>query len=125
MSYYYKIGYGHHEYSHAIELIHECKFTHKQIQKMINEGVIELFNEVIPPQTKPYSRWQFYMKEFFEDDKIINWLIERKGFKKVEYTVDYQCWYEDILSGKKENKSIGRYLNKHGIKKKNFNIERW
>lgn len=130
--YKYKIGYSTWEESSYVELEHVEKFSHDQMTMMIAEAVKELFDEITGKNDEKddigkqyYHVFSTKFQNFWDGDKnIVDWLVSKKGFSKIEYEL---AWWVDgwdkVLDPKKENcfattgnlTKISDYLKKEGI----------
>lgn len=113
----YKIGYSTMEESNYSELQHEDTFTKDQITEMIAEGIIDLLKK----DKKLYiHNFQSIM------GGVLTYLIEEKGFKKIEYDLIWNTFGWPSLFDNEDWKSerdeqlikIAEILNKNGYNKK-------
>ena len=137
--YLYKIGYGTYEENSYVELSHENKFTEEELTEMIASAIASLIVHIEPDENGQYYAHQFKFDEFFngiyrfdskERKDIVEWLIEVKGFKRIEYDVTWQGfgWCSvldkgDWASSRKKNDEVSQitdHLNKFGIKNEDY-----
>jgi len=82
--YKYKIGYYTFEESDYVELEHAKKFSRGDITKFIAEAIVAIASPI-----KELKSWDLTFESLFNGLtgklSIINWLIENKGFKIINY----------------------------------------
>lgn len=83
MSYNYKIGYYSHEESDYIELQHEKKFSDNELTELIAEATVETIKKMRKAGDYTHSFQYIFRKD------LIQYLIEKIGFKRIEYEL---CW---------------------------------
>lgn len=113
MTYFYEIGYGSPEESEFSSLTHESKLTEDDIDTMIIEAIIKIVEDAENIYISGYEDMHH---------SVIEYLVQEKGFEKVEYEekwsvfgwpslFDKEDWGEQ--RGEKLNK-ITEELNKRG-----------
>jgi len=85
MTYNYKIGYHSHEESDYVELQHEKKFSDNELTEMIAEATVE----IIKKRTGNYTH---NFQDIFGDSSLIQYLIEKFGFKLIEYELRWSAF---------------------------------
>lgn len=138
--YRYKIGYGTCEESSFVELEHSKKFSKDQITEMIGEAILSMFIEVLERwheriEKAQYQSFMFKFEEFWREGSengIPEWLVKNKGFKRVEYEVEWDVFgwasvldKDDWRMHRGENDELSKitdYLEKNGIKESMFNL---
>jgi len=141
--YKYKIGYGTCEENSFVELEHEKKFKKKEVTQMVAEAIEALFpdkiNDDVKTESGEYYEFAFKFDQFWRDglskSNIIDWLIENKGFKPIEYELVWSAWgWASVLDPKDwkmyrknndELAQITKYLNSKGITQEKFPFENW
>lgn len=81
MTYNYKIGYYSHEESDYVELQHEKKFSDDELTEMIADATVE----TIKKMKQIDNDYTHSFRDIFEDPGLIQYLIEKFGFKRIEY----------------------------------------
>ena len=140
--YRYKIGYGTCEESEFVELEHEKKFTEDDITQMIAETIEAEIKEGLFEEKDEEGFYYDFAFNFnhvwnnaHEDKKLVDWLIENKGFVLVKYEVDWDAFgWASVLDKndwktyrqKGDNLSkITDYLASKGIKKENYKTKKY
>lgn len=80
MPYNYKIGYYSHEESDYVELQHEKKFSDNELTEIIAEATVETIKKM-----KRVGDSTHDFQDVFEDPSLVQYLIEKFGFKLIEY----------------------------------------
>lgn len=86
MSYNYKIGYNSHEESDYVELQHETKFSDNELTEMLAEATVETIKKMKQTGDRTHNFQDIF---YFENDSLIQCLIEKFGFKLIDYEL---CW---------------------------------
>ncbi len=82
MSYNYKIGYYSHEESDFVELQHDKKFSDDELTEMIAKTTVDIIKKMKKVNDQTHNFQDIFNSE---DHSIIQCLIEKFGFKSVEY----------------------------------------
>jgi len=83
MSYKYQIGCGDEMGSEAFQLEHDEQFTNDELTAMIGEAVLD----ILAKEGKRSGRLSHGFGEYPRN--IITWLVDNKGFSKIEYQVNW------------------------------------
>lgn len=87
MSYNYKIGYYSHEESDYVELQHEKKFSDNELSDMIAEATVETIKKM-----KRAGNYTHNFQDIFSEDSLIQYLIEKFGFRRIEYELNWNIF---------------------------------
>ena len=109
--YYYKIGYWTFDGSASIELMHEQSLGRQELEDLVHASVAELLAR------EPGSKEHFPFAWIYEE--VANFLVARFGFKKVEYTADFEIYGSGSMLAGDENmpdlERLSRYLRNRGF----------
>lgn len=86
MSYNYKIGYYSHEESNYVELQHEKQFNDDELTEMVAEATVETIKKMKRAGDRVHDFQHVFDNE---GSNIAQYLIEKFGFKYIEYEL---CW---------------------------------
>lgn len=127
--YKYRIGYVDFEDCGSVQLEHDQKFTEQDITIMIAEAIKDLYPEVVNHNNGHFDEFtEFFNGRWYSDKDvscITGWLVKNKGFRYVEYEVDWCVSNGSVtndtrwICGEKETplEHIRQFLLANGIKK--------
>lgn len=84
--YIYSVGYNSYEECPYTVLIHEKKFTKKQFNNIIAEGVVEVAKKMKKKKEFLHSFEDIYRQG------LIEWLIKNKNFKTLKYHLEWSTF---------------------------------
>lgn len=90
MTYNYKIGYYSHEESDYVELQHKTKFSDNELTEMIAEATVDTIKKMKMTDNHYIHTFQDVFDS--EDPSLIQYLIEKFGFKLIEYELSYRVF---------------------------------
>ena len=100
MSYKYQIGYDDYDGGGAFQLEHEQWFDKAALLQMIGEAAVCMIREEL-------EAGKYHIHDFADiHHKLAGWLVEHKGFRNLEYTVNLWMDGSDSLFDKAD---IDRY----------------
>lgn len=110
MSYFYSIGYYSYEESSYTQLVHEKKYTEKDLQKLIEEAVVAVIPEV--------KKERHYVSSFQDVyHEAIDYLVKKKGFRYLEFETKWDCFGWASIFDKESWKGHDRDRSLQGITK--------
>lgn len=110
MTYNYKIGYHSYEESDYVELQHETKFSDNELTEMIAEATVETIKK-----TKISNNYMHNFQDIFEskDPSLIEYLIEKFGFKLIEYELSWRVFgWSSVFDKDEWGDDRGEHLDK-------------
>ncbi len=89
MSFNYKIGYYSHEESDYVELQHEKKFSDDELTEMIADATVETIKKMKITGDETHSFQDIFN---YGNDNLVQYLIEKFGFKTIEYELNWSVF---------------------------------
>ena len=101
--YFYDIGYQGQDEGEYWQLAHDCEYSKDELASLIHEAVVAIIPEECYIKGKPYIHDIATLVH-----KIAPWLVENKGFRRLEFTAEWQCDSGDsiIMPEDTDNKEL-------------------
>ncbi len=109
--YFYKVGYWTNDGSAGVELCHEEHFEQADFEAMVHAGTAEVLRGERRNKTHFPFAWIY--------DEVAQWLVTRHGFRRLEFTADYEIYGSgSVLEGDENMPDLDRlyrYLRDQGL----------
>lgn len=109
--FFYRVGYWTHDGAAAVELSHTRWYGRAEFDALVYAAIAELLRR------EPEKRAHFPFAWLY--DQVADWLVERHGFRRLEYAAEFEIYGSGSLWEGDEDlpdlDKLRRYLREQGL----------